>query len=250
MQLDGFTLLAQIINFLILVVLLKRFLYQPILAAMDRREALIAERLQQAEQREQVAATAASDYQHRQQELDGERQQLLAAARAAAEDERRSGLAAARQEIEQARQTWRAALLSEQEEFLQAVRRELSSNACRVARQVLSELADAALEEQILQLFLRRLPTLASAERQALAADGRVRLSSAFALTAAQRERVAIGIRTVLGEALEVGFEQQPRLICGVALQSSGYTLAWNTADYIAGLEGMLATAPVAVAAD
>ncbi len=42
---DWFTVVAQIINFLILVALLKRFLYGPIIRAMDRREAEIASRM-------------------------------------------------------------------------------------------------------------------------------------------------------------------------------------------------------------
>ena len=44
MQVDVFTLIAQIVNFLILVYLLKRFLYRPVLDAMDRREADIAQK--------------------------------------------------------------------------------------------------------------------------------------------------------------------------------------------------------------
>ncbi len=42
MQIDWFTLFAQIVNFLIVVVLLRRFLYKPILQAMAEREAKIA----------------------------------------------------------------------------------------------------------------------------------------------------------------------------------------------------------------
>ncbi len=51
MQIDWLTVIAQIVNFLILVWLLKRFLYQPVINAMDQREQRIAERLQKAELR-------------------------------------------------------------------------------------------------------------------------------------------------------------------------------------------------------
>ena len=49
MLIDWFTVAAQAVNFLILVWLLKRFLYKPILGAMDAREQRIASRLRQAE---------------------------------------------------------------------------------------------------------------------------------------------------------------------------------------------------------
>ena len=42
MLIDGFTVGAQVLNFLILVWLMKRFLYQPILDAIDAREQRIA----------------------------------------------------------------------------------------------------------------------------------------------------------------------------------------------------------------
>ena len=45
MQVDWITTIAQIINFLVLVYLLKRFLYGPIVSAMIHREAHIAERV-------------------------------------------------------------------------------------------------------------------------------------------------------------------------------------------------------------
>ncbi len=49
MLINWFTVLAQIVNFLILVYLLKRFLYGPIIRAMQEREKKIARRLQDAE---------------------------------------------------------------------------------------------------------------------------------------------------------------------------------------------------------
>jgi F-type H+-transporting ATPase subunit b len=65
MQIDWLTVIAQIVNFLILVWLLKRFLYHPVITAMDRREQRIAERLQLAEQREQAAIESRQDYENR-----------------------------------------------------------------------------------------------------------------------------------------------------------------------------------------
>ena len=49
MHIDWLTVVAQIVNFLVLVYLLKRFLYGPILQAMDDRQAGIAARLQEAD---------------------------------------------------------------------------------------------------------------------------------------------------------------------------------------------------------
>ena len=55
MLIDWFTVLAQIINFLVLVYLLKRFLYGRIIRAMDERERKIALRLEEAQGRKEEA---------------------------------------------------------------------------------------------------------------------------------------------------------------------------------------------------
>ena len=47
MLIDWFTIIAQALNFLILAWLLKRFLYRPVLNALDEREKLIASELAQ-----------------------------------------------------------------------------------------------------------------------------------------------------------------------------------------------------------
>src|SRR5690554_682746 len=48
MDIDWFTVIAQLVNFLILVWLLQRFLYKPVLNAIDEREKKIASQLEDA----------------------------------------------------------------------------------------------------------------------------------------------------------------------------------------------------------
>ena len=50
MSVDWITVIAQIVNFLVLIWLLKKFLYRPILDGIDAREAEITERMLAANQ--------------------------------------------------------------------------------------------------------------------------------------------------------------------------------------------------------
>jgi F-type H+-transporting ATPase subunit b len=70
MLIDWFTVGAQAVNFLILVWLLKRFLYRPVLAAIDAREKKIAAQLADAAQREARAQAERADLQHRSETLE------------------------------------------------------------------------------------------------------------------------------------------------------------------------------------
>ena len=106
MQIDWFTVIAQIINFLILVALLKRFLYGPIIRAMDDRERRIASRLEEANRREQEAQEEIAAYRARREELEDAREDALARAREEAEKTRHELITSARAEIREMQQQW------------------------------------------------------------------------------------------------------------------------------------------------
>ena len=77
MLIDWFTVTAQIVNFLILVYLLKRFLYQPIVRHMNEREEKIANRLQQASDKRAEAQRQIDEFQHKQEEIEQQSAQKL-----------------------------------------------------------------------------------------------------------------------------------------------------------------------------
>jgi F-type H+-transporting ATPase subunit b len=93
MQLDWFTVVAQICNFLLLLWLLKRFLYRPILDAMAARQQRIATALTEAQSKAATAEALQRDYLARQQELAASRE---------------TWLAQAQEEVAAQRQTWQA----------------------------------------------------------------------------------------------------------------------------------------------
>ena len=77
MLFDWFTLIAQLVNFLVLVWLLKRYLYKPILDAIDERENLIASQLHAAEETKDNALKLLKNYQQKNTDFDQQRHDLL-----------------------------------------------------------------------------------------------------------------------------------------------------------------------------
>src|SRR5512135_1691282 len=100
---DWFTVIAQIINFLILVALLKRFLYGPIVRAMDRREEEIASRLDAAAKKSVDAEQERERYETLARELAEAREEMRAGAREEAEELREDLLEKAREEVGRSR---------------------------------------------------------------------------------------------------------------------------------------------------
>lgn len=232
MHIDWLTVGAQVVNFLVLVWLLQKVLYRPVLDAMDRREARIARQLHEAEQREADADARAGDFQAQAADLERRRQALLDRARDEAEAERRRLLDEARAEVEQQRERWRLQLAREWEEAKATLTRQLAGAATRAARQALTDLADADLEGAMVRVFRRRLTDLSDPLRRALAADdGPVDVATAFELGADVRREIADVVREQFGRAAR--FVQAEEIVGGIELRSPSGRVSWTVAEYL-----------------
>ena len=239
MSIDWITVSAQIVNFLILVALLKRFLYQPVLDAMDRREERIAARLAEAEQRERQAKEEATRYQRRLDAFDQERDALLTRTREDVEAERKRLLEQARRDADQAREDWKRQVGQEKDALAGNLRRRLAETIQTLVRKVLGDLADARLEEQMVEAFIDKLEHLPDDERRALTeGPGTVTIVSAFELDSRARSRLTRALHEHLGPDTEVSYTRSEGLICGIALTRQGLRLSWNVADYTNELAG------------
>src|SRR5690606_19777616 len=163
MQVDWFTLIAQVVNLLVLVGLLKHFLYGRIVRAMNEREATIAGRLEEAARERASAEQEAESFRARNRELEEQREQILARFRKEAESHRQQLMETARLEIEKMKIEWLEALERERHESLRSFRKNLGQAVLAVARQGLKELANADLEDRMVEVFVGRLEALDAA---------------------------------------------------------------------------------------
>lgn len=242
MEIDWFTLVAQIVNFLILVLVLKYLLYDRIVGAMERRREMIAGRLEKAEKKIQEAEKEGRSYRQKTSDLEDRRQEILDQARQEAREQREELLEEARQEAQEARQRWRRDLHREKENFVDQLRRQAGRGVIEVSRKVLSDLAELDVEEQLVKGFLKRWkdPDEDRQEKIASAAEeskGEVEVHSAFEMSEKLRQEVAGAITERIGEDVRVSFETSPNLIAGLAVQIAGRTVTWNLADYLDHLE-------------
>ena len=244
---DWFTVIAQIVNFLILVALLTRFLYRPILKIMDDRERTIAERLNEASQKGEVAEREAASYRQQLSELDVEREKVLTAARHDADRLRHEMMARVRKDAEEARARWLKSLEQEQSALTQHLVEEVGTQSCAIARRALLDLADIHLERHIVAVFLQRLRDLDDGQRAALSEATRrerqVLIVSSFDLPADLQQQFREAVQDVAGREARAHFEASPGTLCGIELRVNGYKLAWTMAGYLDELKDSLAGA-------
>ncbi len=245
MLIDGFTTLAQILNFLVLVFLLQRFLYRPIREAVQQRQQTINQRLQEAAQKSEQAEAEAEHYRQEQRELEAEREQLLAMIRSEVETQRQHGLRQVEKEAEAERQRWHQSLIQEQEQFRQCLRREMATQSLQMLGHMLQDLANRSLEEQMIQRFLTHLQNIDGEERRQLVEEMQqssepVLIRTAFDLGETAQQDLIIALHTWAGVALPLVVETQPDLICGVELRTVSHRLSWTAADYLGNLDHRL----------
>ncbi len=245
MLIDWFTVFAQIINFLILVWLLKRFLYRPILNAIDTREKHIALALADADAKKTEAQQERDEFRHKNEAFEQQRAAHVSQMMAQVKQEHQRLLDSARQESDALRIRQQQALVREQHGLNATLSRDVQEEVFAIARKTLSDLAGVTLEERVVDVFLRRLYELNDADMAELksvfkAATSPLRVRSAFPLSVEQGTRIDTVIKEILGEERKVQFETMPELICGLELSSDGHKLAWSIADYVLSLKRSL----------
>ena len=245
MLFDGFTVLAQIINFLVLVWLLKRFLYGPIMRAVTEREERIANQIAEAEALKAEANEESARFRQQNEELARKREEMLSQARHEAETARKEMISQARREVDEARTRWLEVIRQEQDELLHQVRQRTGKAVASVSRRALADLADATLEARMIEVLIRRFELLDDETRARFAesfqnANHRLLLRSAFEVPPDLRERIEAAVRDRFAADAAVDFEVSPELICGVEARIQDHKLAWTLDDYLNSLEDTL----------
>ncbi len=245
MQIDWFTFACQVVNFLVLVWLLKRFLYAPIQRAIDERERTIAESLQAAADREAAARAAQQSYESRQAELSHLKDSLLAETTAQVDQWRKDRLQELRQEVADARKSWYESVSREQQQVLGELRQRTAQQVQHVARHVLRELADCDLEQKTIHHFLAHFQEQWDGEGahfgNGRTATGTV-VRTALALSQDDRKLLTEAFGKRLGNG-PIRFEVDGDLICGIEVVSGDHKLQWNVDHYLESLEQSITTA-------
>ena len=242
MLIDWFTVSAQILNFLILVWLLKHFLYKPILHAIDAREQRIAKELADADEKMAEAKKERDEFRHKNEKFDQQRDELLNKAKDEVKGERQRLLNEARQSADDLRAKRQDALKREQQSLNEEITRRTRDEVFAITRKTLSDLAGMTLEERMSEVFDLRLRNLDDKAKKSLgtvlktSSDPAI-LRSAFELPSEQRALIQNALNETFSAEIQVRFETAPEVISGIELTANGQKLAWSIADYIAALK-------------
>ena len=238
MLIDWTTVLFQAVNFLILMVLLKHFLYDRVMNAMKEREDRIASRLEEAELKRKEAEEEKDTYLDRNRRTEEERKQILAEARTEAEQRKQDLHRQARTEVEKLKQNWLAGFARDREAILNNLQETVVSQAAGVSRRVLRDLAGADLEKEAAGRFIQQLKGLNDERtKETPDANQKLLIASSFDLDEKTRTEITRVIHEQFGSGREVAFQASAELILGLELKLPGRKISWNISRYLADFE-------------
>ena len=242
MLIDWFTVGAQIVNFLILVWLLKHFLYKPILDAIDAREKRIAAEHADADSKRNEAEKERTDFENKNKAFDEQKSALLDKATTEAKAERERLIGEARKDADSVRATQAAALKSDQVRLGSEITILAEKEVFGIARKTLADLATVSLEERIGEVFTRRLRELDPKAKALIGAAlknsaGPAQVRSAFDLPAEQKAAIQNALNETFSSEVRVSFGTSEAGICGIELMAGGQKVAWSISSYLTALD-------------
>jgi F-type H+-transporting ATPase subunit b len=242
MLIDWFTVGAQALNFVVLVWLMKRFLYKPILHAIDAREKRIAAELADAAAKEAEAQKERDQFQHKNEEFDQQRAALLKKATDEANAERQRLLDDARNAADALSAKRQETLRNDTHNLNNAIRRRTQQEVFAIARKALADLATTSLEERMGEVFTRRLREMDGKAKDGLAealktASDPALVRSAFDMPEAQRAAIRNALNETFSADIHIRFETAPDLISGIELRTNGQKVVWSIEGYLASME-------------
>jgi len=248
MQISWFTVIAQIINFLVLIWLLKKYLYKPILDAIDEREKKISSQIADAAAKKAEAKSEQDEFNKKNEDFDRQKKDLTDKAVAEANNERNKLLDEAKTEAAALKDKQEKESKQAQQDLHDSLAQKTEQEVFAVTRKTLADLAGISFEEQAVNVFIKRIDELDETARkpfiEAFKSDGgRILVESSADLPEKQQTAIAQSINKVLGAKPNFEFKTSPELIGGIELTAKGYKLSWSISEYVNDFEKSIAGA-------
>ena len=245
MELNWTTFVLEAVNFLILVWILKRFLYKPVLAAIAQRKAAIDKTLSDAQARQGDAQALEKQFQNRLAEWEHEKEGLRTAFLEEVSQQRAQAMAAL--ETSLAKERERAHVLEERRlrELQDKAEIEGMATGLKFTARLLTRLASPELESRLVDLALEDLSLQPREQLEAIRAacektDCRAKVITCFPLREPGREVITEKLVEMTKTRLSVEFAEDRLLLAGLRIGIGPWVLRANLQDELGSFADMV----------
>ena len=240
-ELSWSTFILEVINFIVLVFILKHFFYKPVLTAIARRRESIDKTMEDARVLQQEAQQLKSQYEGRLSEWQEERQEAIDKLHTEMNEDRKNNMEKILQDIETEKQ--RNKVLDERRIAEQNRRAEEMAilQAAKFASKLLERLSGADVESRLFDLLIEYLEKLPEKQQQTLRetlsnAMGPARILSAYPLSETQKKRLEEEILKLIPRRIEFEYLMDKSLMAGLRITITPWVMHANLQDELKSL--------------
>ena len=233
MEFNLSTFALEIINFLILIWILQRLFYRPLLEVITKRKQFIELTLSDAKNLQQQAEQQRILYENRQKLWGQEKQAAINALHQQFEVERRIQLDRLNIDLEQERQKANVTQSKQQQELQHQAEKQALQNGAKFAGILLQQSAGPELETRLFTLLMDNLTILPDACKLCLTMFGTkksvpIKITSAYPLTAEMHQQLEQKLATLISSPINFQYHQDAALIAGLRMDIGAWVLNAN----------------------
>lgn len=240
MELNWSTFVLEIINFLVLVWILKRFLYKPVLDVIARRRATIENQLAEAKQLHADSDALKERYEHRLTDWEQERQIAMDKLLHELEETRLQKLQDLKSKITEEDERINLVRSRKNKQAIREIEQQALQQGAEFASRLLSEASGPELEKHLIELLLADLSALSDDQLSELSnkwgeSPESILITSAYPLSDDSRHRLEDTLSRVAGLSSPVHYEQDAELLAGLNITIGAWVLQLNVHDELQG---------------
>jgi len=240
LELNWSTFLLEIINFLVLVWILKRFLYRPVLSVLEKRRKEIEQSLNEADNHHSLAIELEQQYKKRLEDWALEKQQLKDTVQQEILTERTHRLEQLETELASERKKTEVVAKRHLEESLRQYQENAHEQGARFATQLLAAVASEELESRLFDLLIKIFDELDEERQMTLVnsckkASGSITVTSAYTLAESQQQKLEQKLNTLCEQSVKINYVQDSQLIAGLRILIGASVLSINLQDELSG---------------
>lgn len=238
-----YTIIAQIINFSVLIFLLNRFLYKPVLKTMDKRRNDIKQKIEETEKKLEESDKLKADYLNKLNEVEKENIILKKQAIEDVKKFKELELQKAKDDILNKKERFKDYLHLEQKNLVENFNDYLMDMFVEYSNNILKIIANSNLQNEIVNNFVEKIKNLAKdkvSEVNELNVDT-IYILSSDDLSDNEKETIRISLIQKGFIFNNIKYNVDKKLILGIELKAKSYVVSWNvkelTTNFVANID-------------
>ncbi|MBF7096981.1 F0F1 ATP synthase subunit delta [Alkalibacter mobilis] len=239
MEINLFEVIAQIINFFILLVMLQKVFYKPINDVMEKRQDKIDELIEDSRSKMSHANKLIEEYEQKLDKLESEEKNAIKEARQKAEKIKDDLLEDYKSEADRRRMEYFKEIEDDKRKLSKEIQTVLGQNSVKIARRILTYVTDEALEEKYFTAFVEKIKKIdkIDAEYEISLDEEYFEVISATELSTEKKDILKSALKSKFNEFKSIDYTVDESMIIGYELRLESYAVNSSLKKYLDQIE-------------